>query len=738
MMSMLAQYYKTKTDDKQAAKTAVNVSDIDSEGFDSTLFVKKLLDKVSLEELMRKDRKLSEEIKKLDTDLQMLVYENYNKFITATDTIKKMKKHVEGMEGEMKDLTENMDKIAACNDVINDNLAPKRSKIEKLSSVNRMLRKMQFLIELPSRLEQCLEMKSFAVAVKYYNLANHILKQYSHLPSFQNIHERSMEVVVKLKQHLKDALSEPASTHSILEENVRLLLDLDEAEADVRRDFLNGRRKVLTDILSMELKDVGITQNLKDLNSNFISKFQQTVRVHNQSFKSNTGLIEFTRELFNQYFKISKKILLDGYQNVVNMNGMEQSSMTDLKSAVLMFAVDLFVVHARLPEAALSDKISNVLSDAVRQYLTVNVKFIKNKCQDLISNIAKFKPREQATLSIINEASNEMLTSFETLISHYKIFIDMKDVKLIETKINLFKSWIKSYLVGLLFNVMDMIGKCACPHSIVSISKERVGNAETTPVGALMLSRLAIMIGNEVISQVQQLLTDASNNDYFMGGKVIEGFHQVAGVMVVHYIEQSGLTCGHFIRAGMERDWLSMDVPRGEGKHVTILTDETNKIFSELVAILPQGIRRSHSNESLQSGTATTISNAASPFIMDGLSSDMNYMMKSFNKKLATFRIKSPKDIQVRSVMMEILKITCKTFEEYVRLLTFGKNGFQQLQVDVAFLKMTWQNQCGVDEHAISSLLNEVQASTSERCLEPTPLDPKVVANLLDKKFSKK
>lgn len=33
---------------------------------------------------------MAAEIKNLDTDLQMLVYENYNKFISATDAIKRL------------------------------------------------------------------------------------------------------------------------------------------------------------------------------------------------------------------------------------------------------------------------------------------------------------------------------------------------------------------------------------------------------------------------------------------------------------------------------------------------------------------------------------------------------------------------------------------------------------------------------------------------------------------------
>jgi hypothetical protein len=43
----------------------------------------------NLEGLLQKHVEMAAEIKNLDTDLQMLVYENYNKFISATDTIKR-------------------------------------------------------------------------------------------------------------------------------------------------------------------------------------------------------------------------------------------------------------------------------------------------------------------------------------------------------------------------------------------------------------------------------------------------------------------------------------------------------------------------------------------------------------------------------------------------------------------------------------------------------------------------
>ena len=47
------------------------------------------VEKSNLEGLLQRHVEMAAEIKNLDTDLQMLVYENYNKFISATDTIKR-------------------------------------------------------------------------------------------------------------------------------------------------------------------------------------------------------------------------------------------------------------------------------------------------------------------------------------------------------------------------------------------------------------------------------------------------------------------------------------------------------------------------------------------------------------------------------------------------------------------------------------------------------------------------
>lgn len=91
--------------------------------------------------------------------MKTLVYENYNKFITATETIRKvsflfhfhlkkqMKTNVESMEEEMRRLGDNMSKISSCSDHINNSLSVRREKIEKLSGVHRLLKKVNIKIK---------------------------------------------------------------------------------------------------------------------------------------------------------------------------------------------------------------------------------------------------------------------------------------------------------------------------------------------------------------------------------------------------------------------------------------------------------------------------------------------------------------------------------------------------------------------------------------------------------------
>ena len=62
------------------------------------------------------------------------MYENYNKFISATDTIKQMRVDFKDMEGEMDLLADKMNALTERAAVVNQALKGKRAKVAELSS----------------------------------------------------------------------------------------------------------------------------------------------------------------------------------------------------------------------------------------------------------------------------------------------------------------------------------------------------------------------------------------------------------------------------------------------------------------------------------------------------------------------------------------------------------------------------------------------------------------------------
>lgn len=179
MMSLFASYYGI--DDVAENRNKSNAELIDTIHFDPDEYVRELLEKSPLETLVAKDTDMTHEIRTLDSDMQMLVYENYSKFISATETIKRMKSNMDSMENDMELLKSKMKSITITSSSLDETLYDKRSKLSKLIRLNRLLDKLQFLSELPEKLASLIDQEQYKQAVKLYNKTINILTSHSHV-----------------------------------------------------------------------------------------------------------------------------------------------------------------------------------------------------------------------------------------------------------------------------------------------------------------------------------------------------------------------------------------------------------------------------------------------------------------------------------------------------------------------------------------------------------------------------
>lgn len=78
-------------EDADAANLDMSPLSLDSGMFDSEAALNSLLSGAPLAELLDTETRLGKEIRSLDSEMQTLVYENYNKFIAATDTVRNVR-----------------------------------------------------------------------------------------------------------------------------------------------------------------------------------------------------------------------------------------------------------------------------------------------------------------------------------------------------------------------------------------------------------------------------------------------------------------------------------------------------------------------------------------------------------------------------------------------------------------------------------------------------------------------
>ena len=102
------------------------------------------------------------------------------RFTAATTTVKSLNADVAATDADMRGLFQNIDEIGARATGIEQRLAPHKTKVEQLVGVRRLLKRVEFLFELPARLAKSVELGAYAQAVRYHRVAARLLSQVLH------------------------------------------------------------------------------------------------------------------------------------------------------------------------------------------------------------------------------------------------------------------------------------------------------------------------------------------------------------------------------------------------------------------------------------------------------------------------------------------------------------------------------------------------------------------------------
>ncbi|XP_029645365.2 vacuolar protein sorting-associated protein 51 homolog [Octopus sinensis] len=758
---MLKMYYGI--DEEKPGMTTVDPCDIDGAHFKHDIFLNKLIREKSLTELMDRETDVVRQIRALDSEMQTLVYENYNKFISATDTIRKMKNDFKKMEDEMDLLATNMASITEFSAKISDTLQDQRQQITKLAGVHALLKKLQFLFELPARLKKCVEMKAYSQAVRYYTKAEKVLIQYNHMPSFKRIHEDCLVIVDELCQKLKEKFQEKDSSPKELAECVDLLLELKEPAELLCDEFLShARQKIDEDLAELERQiqlQSGVIPLIEEVErpaqaymmapidvlefvdhgcNTFLSNICLVIASYNDMFLNRLQedenldaialkkLVNFVNSLMERYFDcVHKRVLLEK----------ETGDNTILVRALDRFHRRLQAMNKLLPDTDFSRAGTEIVSKAARERGAYYLQMLKQHFLDCLTDVRQNlaapkqigKQDSSDSLSeLLNNTETSVLEQIKSVLANLQAFIS-PDITFAMKPYFRGPFCIQDVREGILTNFIRHI--CQVCSDFCEGAAER---GSIPPSLLLILSRLCEDFSNSIISHLvvlteEQLLMEDTTGVTPIS-KLCEEAKCAAQKLLNHYVRIQGLTISQMLRKSVEtRDWLHTIEPRNVRAVMKRVVEDITAIDVQVGQLYEEGIRKERSSDSSRRTHSYSLSQQQrrpqwnfTPSIDNSLISNIQ---KLFSEKIEIF---SPVEFSKVSVLTGIIKISLKTFLECVRLRTFGRYGLQQIQVDTHYLQLyLWRFVS--DENLVQVLLDEIVCSTAHRCLDPSMMEPSVI-----------
>ncbi|XP_025262116.1 vacuolar protein sorting-associated protein 51 homolog [Camponotus floridanus] len=724
------------------AENVNNPYDINGQYFNSDMYFQKLLKECTLKQIMDHESEIIKNTQTLHSDMQTLVYENYNKFISATDTIRKMKADFKEMEDSMDLLAKNMDSITSFSEQISSTLHGTRQQIAKLSSVHTLLKKLQFLFKLPGNLKDRMNEENYEQAVKDYVHAQRVLNQYSNMPSFQGIQRDCEDILEELKSKLRLQFHKRDTSIKALAENVEFLLQLKEPADSLCIEFLTHTEGRLTEQLEI-LKNMcenDIIEFMDMASSGFLSNLCLIVASYNDMFinrllKDNDLVDDFEIKAENHL----NKFIVSNMKKYFDIVSKRVEDVSD--TALLVRVLDRFHHKLQAMKICKEKNFAKIGTDIV---VNAGRKQCRNHLHSLKQHLSETLVKVRQTLATkLTQNSDGNLTELQAMLIIpiiEKVKGVLQDLLVFlqqDLSFNRKTQFLQSFCVdevreGLVIGFLHHLTATAagfCNGSDVP---------KFPPTLLLLLSKMCIEYKD---SNVRYLLTTTddlfsidqytSSENITPRSEICNHFQEAAQNLLNHYVRIQGLAVSQMLRKSVEtRDWLHTIEPRTVRAVMKRVVEDVTAIDSQVAALYDDNdgqidrssdsSRKTHSISVSKHHYRSNWSSYTPSHIDSSLVSNIH---KLFSERIEIF---SSVQFNKASILTGIIKISLKTFLECVRLRTFSKYGLQQIQVDTHYLQLYLWGFVS-DENVVHFLLDEILGSAVHRCLEPVLMEPSVV-----------
>lgn len=647
----------------------------------------------------------------LQSEMQTLVYENYNKFITATETIRQMKNDFLLMENEMKRLQENMIVITESSNQITSVLQETRTNLTNLTEKSNLLKKLSAISSLPAKLTQLVEEKNYTQAVQEYNKSQWIFQLYGCQASFGGIQDDCKKIMDDLRIKLKEAFETVENKKTIQLTQIGLLLQLGENPSKLSNEILQlTSQRLQAELVNLqdqterdmiEFVDLGIENFLSDLIAFSSVFYEMFIAKHFES--ENDTFQDIARENLNEF--VTSNITL--YLNLVHERVDHETESGDCQ--ILLRALDRLnrrlcamknVVHGvKVPTSAM-----DLIIYSIQQFSQKQFRQLMESFNDNLSSL-------RLTLVTTTKNNGESVANLNQLIdSLYESTIENVKNVLQELSIFLNPEWsfnIKTNHKGMLCveAIRDQVLISFLRNASSTMTSFSSINSSSPSNLLLVLMKMCLKLEKSGVRTLLMFFDELyevdsdSSSALSYETEISSEVYDTAKTLLECYVRVKGMSISQMFRKSVEtRDWINCLEPRSVRAVMKRVVDDLTAIDTTLDQLLdseqlgPSGTKGGQSSDSSQKKNPLSyipkqqFRSTLSYYAASQQDSSANLMHRLFSERVEIFN--DLLDFNKVSVLSNIIKISLKTLLECVRLRSFSKFGLQQIQVDTHYLQL--------------------------------------------------
>ncbi|CEF66281.1 Vacuolar protein sorting-associated protein 51 homolog [Strongyloides ratti] len=668
-----------------------NPLNISSPNFDVDAYMSELSKRKTLDELISLDEQMIFSVRKLDGEMQQLVYENYNKFLTAVGTVKEMKKEFSTIDDQMCSLSNSIKNISTSTKHLCNVFGRHREIVKKLTDQNKTIKSLQCIFTLPDVLRKLIDNKDYKNAVLKYLTVKEKLDNFKDHQSIKKIYDESMERINELIELLQLKLLKRITSEEEFTEIVQLLERLGVNTELLSNDVL----KVYKEGLNNELNNLETQVNSNSVYFDVLEFVDNGVC----SFLNNLSTIKI---LFSKHFKINEGNVLEfadeamtKISEIILKKFLSEKETSD--SVILVRAMDRVyrkVCHLTNEPTNFNyvPLINGVIEEVLKYQIVLNY-------QNLVDSMSKSLLEMRNDLSYLNNFSDfsNILTHWEenflmiikNTLANLSLFtssdVTFSNIKDHGSSFKFIQTFPIQIRDGILLPFISEL--CSIVDNYISGKDPKTSNV--SPIFYILLAKFLQNFREKHLNYLLNLSYDTFRFEECQKCSLvevsnIENMIALKAESILHkFVSYHGFNLSLlFVKSIESKDWTSCPESRGESRSVVKRVMEQFLDLNNQVKYFVEDNDDKVISDNLKN---ISISKKHLDGKYDTTSSYTNSVVDKLFAEKIDFLV--PLEFKKSSIMTGVVNIFLKSTMEAVRLETFSKNGYSQMQVDCQNLK---------------------------------------------------